>query len=51
MALQGAPHVYDINRLRAKQLGCEADHSHPLRSEVKEEWSYTVTLPSCLYDV
>jgi hypothetical protein len=28
-----------------KQPGREADHSHPSRVEVKNEWSYTSSLP------
>jgi hypothetical protein len=28
-----------------KWQGCEADHSHAPRAEVKEEWSYAFTTP------
>jgi len=32
--------------LGLKQLGHEADHSCPSSAEVKNEWSYTSTLPN-----
>jgi hypothetical protein len=31
--------------LEVKWAGCEADHSPPSSAEVKDEWSYTSTLP------
>jgi hypothetical protein len=34
--------------LRMRQLGCEADHSPPSSAEVKNDWSYTYTLPYVL---
>jgi len=30
---------------------CEANHSPPSSAEVKNEWSYTSTPPTCLHDV
>jgi hypothetical protein len=33
------------------KLKCEVDHSSPSSAEVKNEYSYTSTLPVCLYGV
>jgi hypothetical protein len=37
--------------LGVKQLGCEADHSLPPSSEVKNAWSYTSATPIRLQGV
>jgi hypothetical protein len=34
-----------------KQQGREVNHSPPSSAEVKNEWSYTSTLPTCLHGV
>jgi hypothetical protein len=30
---------------------CEVDHSRLSSAEVKNEWSYVITLPACLHGV
>jgi hypothetical protein len=37
--------------LVANRTGHEGDHSLPPSAEVKNEWSYTLASPICLYDV
>ena len=37
--------------LRVKQTGCEVNHSPPLTTEVKTEWSYTCTPPKHIHGI
>jgi hypothetical protein len=43
--------VPGILSLGVKRPGREADHSPPSSAEIKNEWSYTSTPPTCLHGV
>ena len=56
MTMLGLYNAYDMNRIGVlsqgvKWPGCEVSHLSPCSTEIKNEWSYTSTPPTCLHGV